>query len=74
MSALIDRYWEQYAIKEKSQDREKAVLEGIRGELGDLFVREVDGAPAFNAGTKASRRRRGCPRARPFDNSMSCTT
>ena len=44
MSALIDRYWEQYASKKKSQDREKAVLEGIRGELGDLFVREVDGA------------------------------
>jgi integrase len=44
MSALIDRYWEQYASKKKSQDREKAVLEGIRGQLGDLFVREVDGA------------------------------
>ena len=44
MSALIDRYWEQYASKKKSQDREKAVLEGIRGGLGDLFVREVDGA------------------------------
>jgi len=44
MSALIDRYWEQYASKKKSQDREKAVLEGIRGELGDQFVREVDGA------------------------------
>src|SRR5260370_12691098 len=43
MSALIDRYWEQYASKKKSQDREKAILEGIRGELGGLFVREVDG-------------------------------
>jgi hypothetical protein len=44
MSALIDRYWEQYASKKKSQDREKAVLEGIRVELGDLFVREAGGA------------------------------
>ena len=44
MSALIDRYWEQYASKKKSQDREKAVLEGIRSQIGDLFVREVDGA------------------------------
>lgn len=43
MSALIDRYWEQYASKKKSQDRERSVLEGIRKELGDLFVREVDG-------------------------------
>jgi len=44
MTALIDRYWERYASTKKSQDREKAILEGIRGELGDLFVREVDGA------------------------------
>jgi integrase len=43
MSALIDRYWKQYASKKKSQDREKAVLEGIRGELGSRFVREADG-------------------------------
>lgn len=39
MSALIDRYWEQYASKKKSQDREKAILEGIRGETGGRFVR-----------------------------------
>src|SRR5215831_13016241 len=39
MSALIDRYWEQYGSKKKSQDREKSVLEGIREELGQLFVR-----------------------------------
>ncbi|MBZ5623137.1 MAG: site-specific integrase [Acidobacteriia bacterium] len=44
MSGLIDRYWEQYASKKKSQDREKSILEGIRDELGQLFVREVDGA------------------------------
>jgi integrase len=43
MSALIDRYWEQYGSKKKSQDREKSVLNGIREEMGSLFVREVDG-------------------------------
>src|SRR5580698_658006 len=46
MSALIDRYWTQYASKKKSQDREKSVLEGIREDLGKLFVRELaDGIP-----------------------------
>jgi hypothetical protein len=44
MGALIDSYWEQYGSRKKSQDREKAFLEGIRGSLGHLFVREVDGA------------------------------
>jgi integrase len=43
MSALIDRYWTECGVKKKSSDREKSVLEGIRAELGDLFVREVDG-------------------------------
>jgi integrase len=43
MSALIDRYWDQHAKKKKSQDREKSILEGIRGELASLFVREVAG-------------------------------
>jgi len=43
MSALIDRYWYQYGRQKKSSDREKAILEGIRKELGSLFVREVDG-------------------------------
>jgi hypothetical protein len=43
MSALIDRYWEQYASRKGSHDREKSILKGIRGELGSLFVREVDG-------------------------------
>ena len=44
MSALIDRYWEQYGRKKKSSDREKSILEGIRRELGMLFVREIDGS------------------------------
>jgi len=44
MSALIDRYWEQYGSKKKSSDREKSILEGIRRELGSLFVREADGS------------------------------
>lgn len=43
MSALIDRYWEQYGAKKRSADREKSIVEGIRDELGKLFVREVDG-------------------------------
>ena len=44
MSTLIDRYWEQYGSKKKSQDREKAILAGIHDALGDQFVREVEGA------------------------------
>jgi len=43
MSALIDRYRDEYGIKKKSSERERSVLEGIREELGDMFVREVDG-------------------------------
>ena len=43
MSKLIDRYWEHYGIKKRSADREKSILDGIRAELGRLFVREVDG-------------------------------
>src|SRR5215813_1804081 len=43
MSALIDRYWLHYGIKKRSADRENSIVEGIRSELGKLFVREVDG-------------------------------
>ena len=43
MSRLIDRYWEAYGLKKRSQEREKAIVEGIRDRLGKLFVREVDG-------------------------------
>jgi integrase len=43
MSALIDRYLIHYGAKKRSADREKSVLEGIRIELGNKFVREVDG-------------------------------
>ncbi len=43
MSALIDRYWKHYGVKKRSAGREKSVLNGIRTELGKLFVREVDG-------------------------------
>ena len=43
MSALIGRYWTEYGSKKISGDREKSILEGIRRELGSLFVREVDG-------------------------------
>ena len=44
MTALLDRYWDKYGIKKKSSDREHSVLEGIRNELGNMFVREVDGS------------------------------
>ena len=43
MSALIDRYWQVYGSKKKSHTREKSVLDVIRNELGQMFVREVDG-------------------------------
>ncbi len=43
MAALIKRYREQYAVKKRSYDREKSVLDGIQQELGTMFVREVDG-------------------------------
>ena len=43
MNALIDRYWSHYGSKKRSASREKSVLEGIRTELGDAFVREIDG-------------------------------
>ena len=43
MSALIDLYWKEYGSKKRSADREKSITEGIRDELGKLFVREVDG-------------------------------
>jgi integrase len=44
MSTLIDRYWQHYGKKKRSASREKSVMDGIREELGKLFVREVDGA------------------------------
>lgn len=43
MSELIDRYWMHYGRKKLSAGREKSILEGIRSELGRMFVREVDG-------------------------------
>jgi len=44
MTALIDRYRDQYGIKKKSWDREKSILEDTRKEFGNVFVREIDGA------------------------------
>jgi integrase len=43
MSDLIHRYWFHYGKNKRSADREKSIVEGIRAELGRLFVREVDG-------------------------------
>src|ERR1700728_373450 len=43
MTVLIDRYWSEYGLNKKSSEREKSIVEGIRMEMGRLFVREVDG-------------------------------
>jgi len=43
MTALIDRYTKQYGSQKASHDREESILEGIRRQLGHLFVREADG-------------------------------
>src|SRR5215471_14758581 len=43
MSALIDRYKKEYSVMKKSCDREQSILERIRWEMGNHFVREVDG-------------------------------
>lgn len=43
MTALIDRYRDEYGSKKKSSDLESSILAGIRDELGSMFVREVDG-------------------------------
>ncbi len=43
MSELIDHYWTHYGSRKASADREKSIVEGIRSELGRMFVREVDG-------------------------------
>ena len=73
MSELIDRYWTHYGNKKRSADREKSILEGIRSELGRMFVREVDGV-AVGAGTKTSRASGICRPARLYGTSTSCTT
>jgi hypothetical protein len=38
MSELIDRYWTHYGSNKASADREKSIVEGIRSELGWMFV------------------------------------
>jgi len=43
MSALIDRYWTHYGSKKRSGSRKNSVLDGIKAELGNSFVREIDG-------------------------------
>ena len=43
VSSLVDLYWKHYGSKKRSADRERSITEGIRNELGKLFVREVDG-------------------------------
>ena len=73
MGVLIDRYWQQYGSRKKSQDREKAILQGIRDCLGHLFVREVDGA-AVDRWYRSLTEEKNWLRAPPFATSTSCTT
>jgi hypothetical protein len=65
MSALIDRYWEQYASKKNLRTARK-LFWWESGSSLETCLSERLAAPAFNAGTKASLSRRGCQRARPF--------
>ena len=58
MTALIDRYREQYGRKKKSWDREKSVLEDIRKEFGSRFVREI-GRRRHQRVVSRSHRRKG---------------
>ena len=44
MSALLDRYEQQYARKKRSYDRERGILKGIRQAFRGCFVSEIDGA------------------------------
>ena len=73
MSALIDRYWEQYGRKKKSGNRERSILEGIRRELGSLFVREVDGS-AIHRWYQNLVEEENFPPELLFAISTSCTT
>ena len=58
MSALIDRYWEQYGSKKKSEDRKKSILEGIREKLGScLYGRWT--VPPLIGGIRTSPRLKG---------------
>jgi hypothetical protein len=71
MSALIDRYWIHYGVKKRSATREKSVLDGIRSDLGRMFVREVHGGAV---GTKILLRLAVCHLGQQCDTSTSCTT
>src|SRR6516164_3936271 len=48
MTALIDRYWDEYGSKKKSRDRERSVLNLIRDEMGKMFVRETEDGRAVD--------------------------
>src|ERR1041385_3346356 len=53
MTALTDRCWDEHGSKRKSSDRESSVLNVIRDEMENMFVREVDGA-RWTAGIRVS--------------------
>jgi integrase len=48
MTALIDHYWDEYGCRKKSSDRERSVLNGIRNEMGSMFVRELEDGQAVD--------------------------
>lgn len=73
MSGLIDRYWEQYGSKKRSQDREKSILEGIRDDLANSSSGRLT-VPAFKVGTRGLPKRRDYRRERRCGTSTSCTT
>ena len=59
MSALIDRYWDQYGRKKRSRDRERSVVEGIRAAVGQLFVRELADGIAIDQWYRSLANQRG---------------
>ena len=73
MSMLIERYRVEYGSKKKSADREKSILGGIGKELGNLFIREVDG-PAVHGRYPGLTEKKSCPRGQRTGTSTSCTT
>src|SRR5258708_12292008 len=70
MSALIDRYWSEYASVKLSSDRERSILERIRRELGNYFLREVDGPAVQRWYQGLTKRRLNARTAPPHSNAI----
>ena len=73
MSALIDRSGSSTPVRKNLRTARKLFWRESAASLGTCLSGRLT-APAFKAGTKAFRRRKGCQRARPFGTSTSCTT